>query len=160
MPRMLLKHLTRFMQSLSQERQEKGSAGWQGVFTSTNLGPVYMKVANPGWEGYPVWQSGLPALAGYLTYHVNVIQLEREIIWTGGLSHLSGLPHLPVVPHLHVNRLSFTIIENDKRRFFKRLCLKISTAYSFKKVPKLFLEEPLFSTIILRLTYYKKCVKC
>ena len=27
-----------------------------------------------------------------------------EIIWTGGLPHLSLLPHLPGVPHLHVNR--------------------------------------------------------
>ena len=27
-----------------------------------------------------------------------------EIIWAGGLPHLSGLPHLPGVPHLHVNR--------------------------------------------------------
>ena len=28
---------------------------------------------------------------------------KEEIIWTGGLPHLSGLPHLPGVPHLHVN---------------------------------------------------------
>ena len=27
-----------------------------------------------------------------------------EIIWAGGLPHLSGLPHLPGVPYLHVNR--------------------------------------------------------
>jgi len=27
-----------------------------------------------------------------------------EIIWTGGLPHLSVLPHLPGVPHHHVNR--------------------------------------------------------
>ena len=26
--------------------------------------------------GYPVWQSGLPALAGHPTYHVNVIKLK------------------------------------------------------------------------------------
>ena len=31
-------------------------------------------------------------------YHVNVIKLKWEIIWTGGLPHLSGLPHLPGVP--------------------------------------------------------------
>ena len=24
---------------------------------------------DPGWEGYPVWQSGIPALEGHLTYH-------------------------------------------------------------------------------------------
>ena len=57
-----------------------------------------------GWKGYPVWQTGLPALAGTPTYHVNVIKLKWEIIWTGGLRHLGGLPHLPGVPHLHVNR--------------------------------------------------------
>ena len=52
-----------------------------------------------------VWQTGLPTLAGHPTYHVNVIKLKWEIIWTGGLPHLSGLPHLPGVFHLHVNRL-------------------------------------------------------
>ena len=31
-------------------------------------------------------------------------QTKCEIIWTGGLPHLSGLPHLPGVPHFHVNR--------------------------------------------------------
>ena len=36
--------------------------------------------------------------AGYPTYHVNVIKLKWEIVWTG------GLPHLPGVPRLHVNR--------------------------------------------------------
>ena len=61
---------------------------------------VYMAKFDPGWEGYPVWQTGLPTLAG----HVNVIKLKWEIIWTGRLPHLSGLPHLPRVPHLHVNR--------------------------------------------------------
>ena len=25
---------------------------------------------DPGWEGYPVWQTGLPALAGHSIYHV------------------------------------------------------------------------------------------
>ena len=37
-------------------------------------------------------------VAGHPTYHVNVIKLKSEIIWTGGLPHLSG------VPHLYVNR--------------------------------------------------------
>ena len=40
---------------------------------------------------------------GHPTYHVNMIKIKWEIIWTGGLPHLSGLPHLPGVPHLHVN---------------------------------------------------------
>ena len=59
---------------------------------------VYMAKFDPGWEGYPIRQTGLPALAGHPTYHVNVI------IWTGRLPHLRRLPHLPGVPHLHVNR--------------------------------------------------------
>ena len=37
-------------------------------------------------------------MAGHPTYHVNVIKLKWEIIWTNGLPHLSGLPHLPGVP--------------------------------------------------------------
>ena len=65
---------------------------------------VYMAKFDPGWEGYPVWQTGLPLLAGHSTYHVKVVKLKREIVWTGGLPHLSGLPHLPGVPHFHVNR--------------------------------------------------------
>ena len=43
------------------------------------------------WEGYLVWQTGLPTLKGHPTYHVNVIKLKWEIIWTGGLPHLSWL---------------------------------------------------------------------
>ena len=51
------------------------------------------------------WQNLTPAeTASHPTYHVNVIKLKWEIIWTGGLPHLSGLPHLLWVPHLHVNR--------------------------------------------------------
>ena len=46
---------------------------------------VYMANCHPGWQGNP-------------TYHVNVIKIKWEIIWTG------GLPHLPGVPHLHLNR--------------------------------------------------------
>ena len=65
---------------------------------------VYMGKFDPGWEGYPVWQTGLLALSGHPTYHVNAIKLKWEVIWTGGLPKLSGLPHLPGVPHLHVNR--------------------------------------------------------
>ena len=60
---------------------------------------VYMAKFYRGWEGYPVCQTGLPAMVGHRTYHVNVIKLKWEIIRTGGLPHLSGLPHLPGVPH-------------------------------------------------------------
>ena len=83
------------------------------IWCITNLTParrvtppwnVYMAKFDPSWEGYPVSQTGLPALTGHPTYHVNAIKLKWENIWTGGLPHLSGLPHLPGVPHLHVNR--------------------------------------------------------
>ena len=36
---------------------------------------VYMAKFDPGWEGYTVWQTGLLALAGHSTHHVNVIKL-------------------------------------------------------------------------------------
>ena len=41
---------------------------------------VYMAKSDPSWEGYPVWQTGLPALAGHPIYHVHVIKLKWEII--------------------------------------------------------------------------------
>ena len=40
---------------------------------------VYMEKFHPGWEGYPVWQTWLSALAGHPTYHVNAIKLKWEI---------------------------------------------------------------------------------
>ena len=55
-------------------------------------------------------------MAGHLTYRVNVIKLKREIIWTGGLPHLSGLPHLPGVPRLRVNRPLDIKIKVDSSR--------------------------------------------
>ena len=48
---------------------------------------VYMAKFDSGWQGYPVWQTGLPALAGHPTYHLNKIKLKWDIIWTGGLPH-------------------------------------------------------------------------
>ena len=48
---------------------------------------VYMAKFDTGWEGNPVWQTGLPASAGHPTYHINVIKLKWENIWTGGLPH-------------------------------------------------------------------------
>ena len=52
------------------------------------------------WNVYmaKLWQTGLSTLKGDPTYHVKVIKLKWEIIWTGGLPHLSGLPFLPGVP--------------------------------------------------------------
>ena len=35
----------------------------------------YYKV-HPGCGLYPIWHTGLPALAGHPTYHVNVIKLK------------------------------------------------------------------------------------
>ena len=37
---------------------------------------------DPGWEDNPVWQTGLPALAGHDTYHVNVTKLNCEGVWS------------------------------------------------------------------------------
>ena len=61
-----------------------------------DLGPVYMVVGDT--------RQVTSHVAGHPTYHVDVIKLKCEIIWTGGLSLLGGLPHLPGVPYLHVNR--------------------------------------------------------
>ena len=41
---------------------------------------VYMAKFDPGWERYPVLHTGLPALAGHPTYHVNMIKLKWVII--------------------------------------------------------------------------------
>ena len=83
-----------FRENLMYHESDPGQAGYPTL-------NVYMAKFDPDWEGYPVWQTGLPALAGHATYHVNVIKLKWEIMWTG------GLPHLPGVPHLHVNRPLF-----------------------------------------------------
>ena len=45
-----------------------------------------------------------PGQAGHPPITVNVIKLIWQIIWTGGLHHLSELPPLTGVPHIHVNR--------------------------------------------------------
>ena len=39
-----------------------------------------------------------------LTYHVKVIKLKWEIVWTGGWPYLSRLPQLTGAPHLLINR--------------------------------------------------------
>ena len=65
---------------------------------------VYMAKFDPGWEGYPVWQTGLPALAGHPTYHANVIELKCEITWTGGLPPPKRVTSPTHLPHLYVNR--------------------------------------------------------
>ena len=52
-----------------------------------------------------------------------MIKLKWEIIWTGGLLHLSGLHHLSGVPHLHVNRpLDQTETRRAEKNYFVFLC--------------------------------------
>ena len=46
---------------------------------------VYMANCHPGWQGYPTWQTVQPALAGYPTYHEDVIKIKWEIIRKGDL---------------------------------------------------------------------------
>ena len=48
----------------------------------------------PAWVTLP-WNVDMEKFA---------LSRKWEIIWTGGLPHLSGLPYLPGVPLLHVNR--------------------------------------------------------
>ena len=74
------------------------------------------------------------------TYHVNMVKLKLDIVWTGGLPNLSGLPHPPGALHLHVNRPQIIIIiirsfssrslykkKESERAFFKMLSLQIFT---------------------------------
>ena len=100
---------------------------------------VYMAKFDSGWEGYPVWQTGLPALAGHPTYHVNVIKLKWENIWTGGLPHLSRLPHLPGAPQPHAD---------------KKIDLFVTLSIVYIQILNTYLLEFL---IVSRLTLYK-CV--
>ena len=52
-----------------------------------------------------------------------MIKLKWEIIWTGGLPHLSGLHHLSGVPHLRVNRpFDQTEARRAKKNYFVFLC--------------------------------------
>ena len=59
---------------------------------------VYMAKFDPGWEGYPVWQTWLPALVGHPTYHVHVIKLKACLHEGGGPQvgevTCGGSPHL------------------------------------------------------------------
>ena len=69
---------------------------------------VYMAKFDPGWEGYLVWQSGLPALAGHSTYYVNVIKLK----WT-----------LAKLCDTLISQVYFTCRDTNKREWV--VCLKI-----------------------------------
>ena len=52
------------------------------------------------------WQNLTPAerVTRSGDWRVNVIKLELEVIWKGGLPHLSGLPYLHGVLRFHVKR--------------------------------------------------------
>ena len=77
----------------------------------------------PWLRGLPGLADRYPALAGHTTYLVNAIKLKWEIIWPGGLPHLSGLPHLPGVPHIHVNRPLDSWGHRPSRMFINRYAL-------------------------------------
>ena len=61
------------------------------------LGPVYMKVGDPGQVG-EVTCGGLPHLICKRDHIKMTDYMDRRV------THLSGLSHLPGVHHLHVNR--------------------------------------------------------
>ena len=65
-------------------------------------------------------------MPGHPTYHVNVIKLKKEIIWTGGLPHLSGLRHLSEVPHLHVNRPLDRYFKQENHLLYLPLYLRVT----------------------------------
>ena len=70
--------------------------------TPTSLGYLTLKRWHgkiwPQLRALPSVTDRLPTFKGHPTDHVNVIKLKWEIIWTGGLPHLSGLPCLPAPP--------------------------------------------------------------
>ena len=43
---------------------------------------VYMTTRHPSWQGYPTQETGQPVQAGQPNYHVKVIKVKQEIIWT------------------------------------------------------------------------------
>ena len=78
------------------------------IWCITNRTPA--RRVTPPWTF--TWQNLTPAervtnrairLGGSPQISFKRHQIKMEIIWTGGLPHLSWLPHLPGVPHLHVN---------------------------------------------------------
>ena len=88
---------------------------------------VYMAKFDPGWEGYLVWQTGLPALAGQPTYYVNVIKLK----WT-----------LAKLCDTLISQVYFTCRDPNKREWV--VCFK-----NFKPVWK-------FHTSLKNLSQFKK----
>ena len=83
---------------VSRIRPRLGGLPHLETFTWQNLIPAER-------PGYPVWQTGLPALAGHPTHLVNVTKLKRETIWQAGYRTKTGyLTYLGSrVPHLHAN---------------------------------------------------------
>ena len=66
---------------------------------------IYLQWLRACLHGGEEPQVGEVTCGDHPTYHVNVIKLKWEIIWTGRLPQLSRLRHLRGVPHHHVNRL-------------------------------------------------------
>ena len=69
--------------SISRIRPRLGGLPHLETFTWQIVTPAE-RVTRSGRPGYPPWRE-------HPTYHVNVIKWKWEIIWTGGLPHLSGL---------------------------------------------------------------------
>ena len=78
---------------------------WYFAWMRRVINPTPTRWVNPPWNIYMAnwpqvrglpWQTGISALVGHPTYHVNMIKLKWTIIWPGGLPHLSGLPRQPL----------------------------------------------------------------
>ena len=78
--RLLLKPSELWLSIATFNNHEKPPPKWilREFWCITNPTPA-MGVTLP-WEGNPVCQTGLPALTGHPTYHVNMIKLKWEII--------------------------------------------------------------------------------
>ena len=71
---------------------------------------VYMAKFDPGWEGYPVWQTGLPALAGHSIYHVpwvpeDIFFLSILLVRLFHIRYFENGPLEPGYHHVNVIKL-------------------------------------------------------
>ena len=86
------------------------------TFTYQNLTPVE-RVTRSGRPGYLPWRVN--------TYYVNVIKLKWEIIWSGGLPHLSGYyTYLGSPPPCQQAQIkAWTVINHDYHNYIS--CLEL-----------------------------------